>query len=69
MNRFFASNLQTQGRIVRAVIAGVLLLAGTLCFFFSTGLGVLLLIFGLFALFEAVKGWCVLRACGIKTKI
>jgi hypothetical protein len=24
---------------------------------------------GLFALFEAAAGWCVARACGIKTRI
>jgi uncharacterized membrane protein len=23
---------------------------------------------GIFALYEALRGWCVLRACGIKTK-
>ena len=24
---------------------------------------------GLFAIFEAISRWCVLRACGIKTKL
>ena len=31
-------------------------------------LGVVLLVMGLFVAFEAARGWCVLRACGIKTK-
>jgi hypothetical protein len=29
---------------------------------------ILLALSGLFAGFEAAKGWCLLRACGIKTK-
>jgi len=24
---------------------------------------------GVFSLYEAVRGWCIMRACGIKTKI
>jgi uncharacterized membrane protein YedE/YeeE len=28
----------------------------------------LLMLAGLFALFEAVRGWCIVRACGIKTR-
>jgi hypothetical protein len=24
---------------------------------------------GIFALFEAARGWCLLRACGIKTRV
>ena len=24
---------------------------------------------GLFAIYEAVRGWCLARACGLKTKI
>ena len=24
---------------------------------------------GAFALYEAARGWCVMRACGIKTKL
>jgi hypothetical protein len=68
MNKFFARNLEIKGRIVRAVIGGVLLLAALLGFSFSIGLAILLLISGLFVMFEAVRGWCVLRGCGIRTK-
>lgn len=32
-------------------------------------LSVVLIISGGFMLFEAVRGWCVMRACGIKTKL
>ena len=28
-----------------------------------------LVVAGLFAIFEAVRGWCFLRACGIRTKL
>jgi hypothetical protein len=69
MNKLFASNLKIEGRIVRGGISAVLLLAALLCFSISIGLAILLLIPGLFVLFEAVRGWCVLRACGIKTRI
>jgi hypothetical protein len=33
------------------------------------GLGVFLILSGLFQLFEARKGWCVARAMGFKTSI
>ncbi|MBV8815625.1 MAG: DUF2892 domain-containing protein [Verrucomicrobia bacterium] len=69
MNKFLARNLQTKGRIVRGGISAVLLLAALLCFSISIGLAILLLVSGLFVLFEAIRGWCVLRACGIKTRI
>ena len=35
----------------------------------STWVRVVLAGTGGFALFEAVRGWCVMRACGIKTRI
>ena len=31
-------------------------------------LSLVLLASGAFVLFEALRGWCALRACGIKTK-
>jgi hypothetical protein len=31
--------------------------------------GVLLGIAGVFGIYEAFRGWCFLRACGIKTKL
>jgi len=32
-------------------------------------LGVTLAAAGAFVLFEALRGWCALRACGIKTRL
>ena len=32
-------------------------------------LTIVLVVIGLFCIFEAVRGWCFLRACGIRTKL
>jgi hypothetical protein len=32
-------------------------------------LGLVFVAAGLFAIYEALRGWCLARACGIKTKI
>jgi archaellum biogenesis protein FlaJ (TadC family) len=69
MKRYFAPNLQIKGRIARGFVSVIFLLAAVVIFPLSVLLGVLLLVSGLFALFEALRGWCVLRACGIKIKI
>ena len=66
--KHFARNIETKGRILRAV-AAVFLLAGAgiiypSSFYLSLGLAA----GGGFVLFEALRGWCALRACGIKTK-
>jgi hypothetical protein len=67
--RYFAPNLEAKGRIVRGFVSVIFLLAAVVAFPLSVLLGLLLLASGIFALFEALRGWCVLRACGIKTKI
>lgn len=69
MKKFFVPNLQTKGRIARGLVSVILLAAALVCFPLSALFGLLLLISGLFVLFEALRGWCVLRACGIRTKI
>jgi O-antigen ligase len=69
MGNFFAQNIDRTGRIVRAaggvalIIAGILLSgrSGWACFLLVAG--------GVFALYEGVRGWCLMRACGIKTKL
>lgn len=68
MKKFLQSNLGLTGRVVRLVWA--LLLAGGSVWGFtvSVWLGGLLAAGAAFALFEAARGWCLLRACGIKTK-
>jgi len=69
MKQFFARNLENGGRIVRGVVAGILLIGALVSFYFLAPLGLVLLISGVFVLFEAIRGWCVLRACGIRTKL
>ena len=69
MKKFFAPNLGRAGRIARALWGlGLLLVAG---FIFDShrAVSVVLFLFGALAIFEAVRGWCVMRACGIRTKL
>lgn len=69
MKKFFRPNLETRGRLVRG-IGGILLAAGGVVMGgVNLPVGVILVLFGAFMLFEAVRGWCVMRACGIKTKL
>ncbi|MND04185.1 hypothetical protein D3C83_243400 [compost metagenome] len=69
MKKFFRPNLEKQGRLVRGA-GGILFVAGGLALGGRNLPGaVILIIWGGFMLFEAVRGWCVMRACGIKTKL
>ena len=69
MKPFFSRNIDNRGRLVRG-LGAVGLFAGA-CFAFGVSfwLGLVLALSGGFVLFEAVRGWCALRACGIKTKL
>ena len=69
MKGFLAPNLDRKGRLMRGVV-GLALLAGAFFgFAYSVWLGGLLTAAGLFGLFEAARGWCLARACGIKTRL
>ena len=69
MKTYFKPNISRAGRIVRGLIAVTLLAAALL----ATGLpwfGRLgLAAGGIFVAFEALRGWCALRACGVKTRL
>ena len=65
---FFAPNITRAGRIARLIYGLIMLAAGVVCVAKIWWLGVLFLILAGFAFFEAARSWCVLRACGIKTK-
>ncbi len=54
---------------MRGGIAALLLIAGGLTACFVIWLGLVFVGIGIFTLFEAVRGWCIARACGIKTKV
>jgi hypothetical protein len=47
----------------------VCLIAGIVLVDHSLALGLVFVVAGLLAIFEAVRGWCVARACGIRTKM
>ena len=68
MNRFFHPNLSHHGRLARGVIGALCLIAGIIVAGDYTLWGLILVVAGLFAIFESIRGWCLLRACGLKTK-
>jgi hypothetical protein len=68
VSNFFRPNLKKQGRIARGVIGTLCLIAGIVLVDFVLWLGLIFVAAGLFAIYEALAGWCVARACGIKTK-
>jgi hypothetical protein len=69
MKPFFAPNITGKGRLVRGVGALSLLVGAGFAFPVSVWLGLLLLASGGLVAFEAWRGWCFLRACGIKTRL
>ena len=69
MKPFFSRNIDNPGRLVRGLGALVLLVGAGFGFTVSVWLGLGLLAAGVFAGFEALRGWCVMRACGIKTRL
>lgn len=68
MNRFFSRNIDSCGRWLRGALGIPLVVSGVLVCSNNLWGAVALIIAGGFCLFEAVRGWCVMRACGIKTK-
>lgn len=68
MRRFFSRNLDGRGRLARGVWGALLLMAGIVVADYELWICLVLVGLGLFAIFEAVRGWCVMRACGIRTK-
>jgi hypothetical protein len=69
MRRFFSRNIGFPGRLARGVSGTILLIAGIIMADFQLWICLVLVGLGLFAIFEAVRGWCLTRACGIRTKL
>jgi hypothetical protein len=69
LKAFFRRNIDNKGRLVRGVGALALLVGAGFGFAASIWLGIALLASAVFVAFEALRGWCFLRACGIKTKL
>jgi hypothetical protein len=65
---FFSRNIGFQSRMARGVLGTILLIVGILLADFS-GWGCLALVVpGLFAIFEAMRGWCLARALASRAK-
>lgn len=58
-----------RGRLARGVIGALLLIAGIVVADFHLEVCLVLVGLGLFAMFEALRGWCLVRACGIRTRL
>ena len=68
MRRFFAPNIGRLGRGLRAAYGLILLVAGIWFLKSHPTASIVLFCFAAFAFYEALRGWCLLRACGVKTK-
>jgi hypothetical protein len=69
VSQFFRPNLKRTGRIARGVTGTLCLIAGIVVVDYVLWLGLIFVVAGLFAIYEALSGWCLARACGVKTKI
>jgi hypothetical protein len=65
---FFRPNLDYRGRMARGVIGALCLVAGIVIAGDYSLWGLIFVAAGLFAILETIFGWCIVRACGIKTK-
>ncbi len=65
----FRPNLENAGRWIRGLSSFVLLIGGIFALRIQLVLGVVLFLSAGFLLFEALRGWCALRACGIRTRL
>jgi uncharacterized membrane protein len=68
MALFFRPNISRAGRWLRGVLGLACIAGGIIAWSASPWAGGLLVGFGVFGAAEAVRGWCLLRACGIKTR-
>ena len=62
MRKFFAPNISASGRVVRATFGVLLLAAGATLAALGHLTALILIAAGLVSLFEAVRGWCIMRA-------
>ena len=69
MSKFLTPNIDRNGRLVRGIAGSLLPLGGIVSLFFISWPGLILLASAAFVLFEARRGWCFMRACGIRTKL
>lgn len=66
---FWTPNIDHRGRIIRGIMAIVLFIAAFIAHRKGIEwLAIILAISGIVGVVETVRGWCVLRACKIKTR-
>ena len=65
----FSRNIDNRGRLMRGALAAVLLMAAGLLGNRLPIVATMLVISAAFLAFEALRGWCAVRACGIRTKL
>ena len=65
---FLRPNIDTKGRVIRGIGALALAAGAALTWPHSRAAGIALAASSAFVAFEAARGWCVARACGVKTK-
>ena len=68
MAKFFERNIDRKGRVARILFGMASLVAGLVCLRVAWWACAILVAVGIFAFFEALRGWCLMRACGVKTK-
>lgn len=67
--RFLDPNITRSGRLLRLGLALGLVVAGVMVLRPVLWLAVGFFLLATFAIFEAWRGWCLLRACGLKTRL
>lgn len=65
---FYRQNIDSRGRLIRAAGALGLAIGSAVSWPHSRLAGIALGVFAAFVAFEAARGWCALRACGVKTR-
>ncbi len=69
MLRIFKPNIDRRGRMARAIYGVLCISAGVFALDWKRWVAVVLFVAGLFGVFEALRGWCIMRACGIRTRM
>lgn len=61
-------NIDTKGRVIRGIGALAIGIGAVAAWPHSRAAGIALAASSAFVAFEAARGWCAARACGVKTK-
>jgi hypothetical protein len=69
VKNFFSRNIDNRGRLARALTGIALIVTGLVVSAPDRWICIALVASGGFVLYEAARGWCVMRACGIRTKL